>query len=91
MSSDLPLRCPCCLLPTLSERAGFEICPVCWWEGDGQDDDTADEVWGGPNRHYSLAAARNNFKSHSYNYDRGKGIDAVEKPSPARQALLSYI
>ena len=55
----LPLRCPCCRCRTLSERGGFEICQVCFWEDDGQDDYDADVARGGPNG--SLADARANF------------------------------
>lgn len=39
----------------------FEICPVCFWEDDGQDDHDADVVRGGPNRSLSLQDARLNF------------------------------
>ena len=53
--------CPCCLNRTLGERAGFEICPVCFWEDDGQDDHDADVVRGGPNRDLSLKVARENY------------------------------
>jgi hypothetical protein len=60
---DLPLRCPCCGYKTLSHRAGFEICPVCYWEDDGQDDDDAAEVRGGPNAGLSLVEARANFRA----------------------------
>jgi hypothetical protein len=28
--------CPCCLHRTLKERSGYDICPVCLWEDDGQ-------------------------------------------------------
>lgn len=56
--------CPCCGYPTLEERSGFEICPICSWEDDGQDDSRAEEVWGGPNSTYSLAEARENFRKH---------------------------
>jgi hypothetical protein len=42
------------------ERGGFEICPVCFWEDDGQDDPDADVVLGGPNGQLSLTQARNN-------------------------------
>jgi len=54
--------CPCCGYPTLGGRGADEICELCWWEDDGQDDDRADEVAGGPNRDYSLNAARENFQ-----------------------------
>jgi Cysteine-rich CPCC len=36
-------RCPCCGFITLTERSADEICPVCFWEDDGQDDHDADE------------------------------------------------
>jgi hypothetical protein len=37
------------------------MCPVCWWEDDGQDDHDADMVRGGPNGSLSLTQARENF------------------------------
>jgi hypothetical protein len=58
---DLPLRCPCCGCKTLGERGGFEICQVCYWEDDGQDDYDADSVRGGPNGSLSLSEARSNY------------------------------
>lgn len=61
-SPKLPLRCPCCGCRTLSERGGFEICPVCYWEDDGQDDHNAEVVRGGPNGTLSLAQARANYR-----------------------------
>jgi Cysteine-rich CPCC len=59
---ELPLRCPCCGCKTLSDRGGFEICEVCYWEDDGQDDHDADEVRGGPNGGLSLTEARANYR-----------------------------
>jgi hypothetical protein len=53
--------CPCCAYHTLTERAAFEICPVCYWEDDGQGDENADETLGGPNGQLSLSQARANF------------------------------
>lgn len=53
--------CPCCHFLTLDERGRFEICPVCFWEDDGQGDADADEVRGGPNGGLSLSEARSNF------------------------------
>lgn len=41
-------RCPCCQFRTLHERGGFELCPVCFWEDDGQDDQDACNIRGGP-------------------------------------------
>ena len=53
--------CPGCSYPTLSERGGYEICRVCNWEDDGQDDKEADEIWGGPNYELSLTENRLNI------------------------------
>jgi hypothetical protein len=53
--------CPCCDCLTLDERGGFEICPVCFWEDDGQVSADADSVRGGPNGSFSLAQGRANF------------------------------
>ncbi|WP_084385056.1 CPCC family cysteine-rich protein [Novosphingobium naphthalenivorans] len=57
-------RCPCCRFATLSERGGYEICPVCFWEDDGQDDHDAELVRGGPNGSLSLLQARVNFAEY---------------------------
>lgn len=91
MATENLLKCPCCGFPTLSERSCWEICRICWWEDDGQDDPRADEVWGGPNKHYSLTAARQNFKNHLHKYDRGHGSSVVENPSPRRNEFLRYV
>ncbi|MCC9602269.1 hypothetical protein LOC67_17075 [Stieleria sp. JC731] len=56
-----PNACPCCGYATLDERCGWEICRICWWEDDGQDNHNATLVAGGPNSHVSLARARLNF------------------------------
>ena len=85
------LDCPCCHLPTLSERGGYEICGVCLWEDDGQNNHDADEVRGGPNGSYSLTDARKNYFHHGHMYAAGEGISAVERPSKARRELMNYL
>ncbi|MFD6332064.1 CPCC family cysteine-rich protein [Streptomyces niveus] len=60
-AGDGPHPCPCCGFLTLGERSSFEICPVCFWEEDGQDDHDADRVRGGSNGRLSLTEARRNF------------------------------
>lgn len=55
-------RCPCCGYKTLDERGGYDICPVCFWEDDGQDDADADTIRGGPNGRLSLTQARENYQ-----------------------------
>ena len=56
-----PYPCPCCGFATLPERGGYDLCPVCFWEDDGQDDHDADQVRGGPNYSLSLTEARRSF------------------------------
>ena len=53
--------CPCCGRRTIGEPGGYEICPVCLWEDDGQDNHNADIVLGGPNGTLSLTQARVNY------------------------------
>jgi hypothetical protein len=73
-------RCPCCRSRTFSERGGFEIYPVCFWEDAGQDDQDADTVRGGPNGSLSLTQARQKFREFGA-YD-GKSLQHVRKPTP---------
>jgi hypothetical protein len=86
------VRCPCCGYPTLGEPAAYEICELCWWEDDGQNDPHADEVWGGPNHGYSLAQARRNFQQFLVMYepehDRRIGGRDSEPQRAAKQALI---
>jgi Cysteine-rich CPCC len=63
LNGNGPYACPCCRFLTLSARGADEICQVCFWEDDGQDDHDADEVRGGPNGNLSLASARANFRN----------------------------
>ena len=56
-----PYACPCCAFVTLPMRGGYDICPVCFWEDDGQDEHDAGRVRGGPNGALSLAQARRNY------------------------------
>ena len=53
--------CPCCGHATLTTRGRFEICDVCNWEDDGQDDHDSWVVRGGPNGSMSLDDARSRF------------------------------
>lgn len=77
--------CPCCGNPTLETRGGHEICHVCIWQDDGQDDPSADEVWGGGNGRLSLTEARKNFRQCGA-YDPRIGRDPSMRGRPAPQA-----
>lgn len=58
--SPVLIACPCCGYATLDARGHYDICCICFWEDDGQDNDDADTYRGGPNR-VSLSEARLNF------------------------------
>lgn len=64
--------CPCCGYPTLDALNACEICALCNWEDDGQGEDAAKEVWGGPNADYSLSEARKNFHLYRVMYSPDK-------------------
>lgn len=54
-------RCPCCGYRTLEAPAALGLCPVCWWEDDGQEDPDAGEIHLTVNGQLSLAEAREHF------------------------------
>jgi len=56
-------RCPCCGYRTLEAPAALALCPVCWWEDDGQEDSDANQIRYTVNGELSLTAARNYFRS----------------------------
>lgn len=54
-------RCPCCGFKTLETAGALALCPVCWWEDDGQEDEDASEVRLTVNGQLSLNEAREHF------------------------------
>ncbi|PQZ51833.1 hypothetical protein CQ052_05535 [Ochrobactrum sp. MYb15] len=80
---ELPLRCPCCRFKTLNERGGYEICVVCFWEDDGQDEDDAHEVLCGPNGGISLTEGRANYRA--FGASQRQNLPYVRKPFPEEQ------
>ncbi|GAA1857055.1 CPCC family cysteine-rich protein [Asanoa iriomotensis] len=65
-----PYACPCCQYPTLDGRGQFQMCFVCGWEDDGQDDEDADTVRGGPNGPISLTEARHAYAKRQARWER---------------------
>jgi hypothetical protein len=55
--------CPCCGRRSIEERFQYEICRVCWWEDDGQDNADAGRR-AGQNYGISLTEGRVNFIQH---------------------------
>jgi hypothetical protein len=56
-------RCPCCGYRTLAAPAALGLCPVCWWEDDGQEDEDAQDVRLTVNGQLSLSEARAHYSS----------------------------
>ncbi|HEX7837270.1 MAG TPA: CPCC family cysteine-rich protein [Kofleriaceae bacterium] len=59
---ELPLEkfaCPCCGYATLNHLGRRHVCPVCYWEDDGSDNDCLDAESGWNNM--TLRQARVNF------------------------------
>ena len=61
---QFPNACPCCGYETIDGRGNYDICTICWWEDDGQDNHDANIARGGPNSILSLTRARLNFLEH---------------------------
>jgi predicted RNA-binding Zn-ribbon protein involved in translation (DUF1610 family) len=94
-SSEVRYACPCCGYPTLGSLGEFEICSLCWWEDDGQDDADADLVRGGPNQSFSLVEARENFERYLVKYppeldSRGGGPDSEREKEARRVIIAAY-
>jgi hypothetical protein len=71
-------RCPCCGYRTLAAPAAMELCPVCWWEDDGQEDEDASEVRLTVNGPLSLTDARMHFTECGASHPRY--LPYVRKP-----------
>jgi hypothetical protein len=56
------------------------MCPVCFWEDDGQDDADADVIRGGPNGQLSLTEARANYIRFGASDERS--MSSVRPPRP---------
>jgi len=74
-------RCPCCGFRTLQAPAAMGLCPVCWWEDDGQEDDDAAEVRLSVNGQLSLSEAREHYGACGAAHPRF--LPYVRSPRPA--------
>ncbi len=81
------VTCPCCGFPTLEERGNYDICELCNWEDDVEDDKNSSKVWGGPNGKYSLDQARENFLEYKIMYSPGNNTTITGKDSAEREGL----
>jgi hypothetical protein len=76
-------RCPCCGYKTLETLAALGLCPVCWWEDDGQEDADAGDVRLTVNGTLSLDQARRNYAECGAAHPRF--LLYVRKPSVTEQ------
>ncbi|SFM68316.1 CPCC family cysteine-rich protein [Marinobacter zhejiangensis] len=78
------VQCPCCDYISLAERGSYQICPVCFWEDDGQDVDELDAP-SGPNHGLTLRQGRRNFHDFgAYESDMAKYVLLPEQRSRFR-------
>jgi Cysteine-rich CPCC len=81
--TETSFRCPCCGAQTLSLPDTMELCPVCWWEDDGQDSDDAAQVRATVNGELSLTEARQNYQQCGAAHPRF--VRYVRKPMPGEE------
>ncbi len=56
-------KCPCCGMTTLTERLEWEICPVCRWEDDTDENAVGGlDIPSGANHELTLSEARANYR-----------------------------
>ena len=83
--------CPCCKYPTLTVREAYEVCPLCRWEDDGQDDADADTLSPDAPNGRTLTKARANFAAHLDQFDADNRPKTLAGPNPTRLHLLAYV
>lgn len=79
--TGIRFRCPCCGCKTLDTPGALALCPVCWWEDDGQEDIDAAEVRLTVNGQLSLQQAREHYAAIGASHPRF--LPFVRKPATA--------
>jgi hypothetical protein len=74
-------RCLCCGCRTLLKPEALELCPICWWEDDGQDDEDASVARRTVNGELSLEEARAHYTQCGAAHPRF--LRYVRKPLPS--------
>ena len=83
VSVQAQFRCPCCGYKTLETAGALALCPVCWWEDDGQEDADACDVRLTVNGQLSLIEAREHYAQCGASHPRF--LPYVRKPQAAEQ------
>src|SRR5579859_5764579 len=82
-TAPIRFRCPCCGHRTLEAPGTLALCPVCWWEDDGQEDDDAFDVRNTVNGELSLNEARMHYSQCGAAHPRF--LPYVRKPGVSEQ------
>jgi hypothetical protein len=80
---EVRYRCPCCGYKTLDAPGALQLCSVCWWEDDGQENEDASEIRLTVNGQLSLNQARANYTQVGAAHPRF--LPYVRKPQAAEQ------
>ncbi len=67
--------CPVCFCRTLNGRGDLDVCPVCYWEDDGEYDESVVNDW---NSGLTIVQARRNYVKYGA-YDK-QYVKKVRKP-----------
>jgi hypothetical protein len=81
--APIRFRCPCCGYRTLEAPGTLALCPVCWWEDDGQEDADASDVRNTVNGELSLNDARMHYSQCGAAHPRF--LPYVRKPGVSEQ------
>lgn len=81
--------CPSCGFPTLHPPAIHEICDICNWQNDGQDDHDADIEYGAPNAE-SLTDSRIEFGLALDESGFNMNASIIQKPEILLTILKEY-
>ena len=81
--AEVRYRCPCCGYKTLESAGALGLCPVCWWEDDGQEDEDAGDVRLTVNGALSLNEARAHYAQCGASHPRF--LPYVRKPLVTEQ------
>jgi hypothetical protein len=76
-------RCPCCGSKTLDAPGALALCPVCWWEDDGQKDVDSLNIRLTVNGELSLDEACAHYARYGAAHPRF--LPYVRKPQTAKQ------
>lgn len=82
--------CPGCGFPSFTKDWFHDICQVCNWQHDGQDDPHADEIWGGPNYELSLTENRLNIGRTLNRIAKKVGGSIMENPTEVLEVFSNH-